>query len=259
MEKYKHDLDNSSGKNFRDDFYYLCQEDNSLELKKAFIKQNIRKKITKEVIAYGLMGAARHNQLNNALIILELIKKYKEISLDDINFTSAINMSLKKEYHQFCEELFTQSQCFSKKVSSFINRENSMDSGGVFNDMLDDVMNVSIIESKYQKFSNPSLEFFKNNIHDIEFLLKQDVNINYVKDMLQLAVEDNNMIPLIAFVKSKYLNEMLQDKDFIEFISNESHKEIKKELKNLINNALLEKKLDDKLIKKENKEKTNKI
>ena len=39
MEKYKHDLDNSSGKNFRDDFYYLCQEDNSLELKKAFIKQ----------------------------------------------------------------------------------------------------------------------------------------------------------------------------------------------------------------------------
>ena len=32
MEKYKHDLDNSSGKKFREDFYCLCQEDNSLEL-----------------------------------------------------------------------------------------------------------------------------------------------------------------------------------------------------------------------------------
>jgi hypothetical protein len=170
VEKYKYNLETSIGKNFRNDFYYLCQEDNSLEIKKAFLKNSIRGKITAEVISYGLMGAARNNQLNNATTLLNLVKKYQEIKLEEIYFTSAINMSLKKEYDTFAETIITEYQCFSKKASSFINRDNSIDSGGVFNDMLDGVMNVSIIESKYEKFSKPSLEFFKNNLEKINFL-----------------------------------------------------------------------------------------
>ena len=46
--------------------------------------------------------------------------------------------------------------------------------------------------------------------------------------MLQLAVEDNNMIPLIAFVKSKYLNEMLQDKDLLNLFQMKVIKKLKK-------------------------------
>ena len=64
---------------------------------------------------------------------------------------------------------------------------------------------------------------------------------------------------MIALVKSQYLDEVLCDKEFKIFMSNTENKEIKEEFKILMNNALLEKKLEDKLIKKESKEKLNKI
>jgi hypothetical protein len=76
--------------------------------------------------------------------------------------------------------------------------------------------------------------------------------------MLQLAVEEKNMIPMIAVVKSQYLDEVLSDKDFKIFMSNTENKEIKEEFKILINNAILERKLNDKLLLKP-KEKTKKI
>ena len=55
----------------------------------------------------------------------------------------------------------------------------------VFNDMSGSIMNNSIIEDKYKKFSKPSLDFFKNNTEKLHELLSQNININYIKDMLQ--------------------------------------------------------------------------
>lgn len=251
-------LEDSYNDSFRENFYFYCQENTTLDIKKAFIKKNIRNKITDEVISFGLMGSARSNKIDNAKILLESYQKYKNMDIKNISINSALNLSIKKDFLDFAQELILLTGCLEWISHPLINKEQNAQSI-IFPDKSESIRNMSIVESKYNKFSKSSFEFFSKESEKLDFLLSQNIHLNHIKNMLKHAVEKDNMIPLICVVKSNYLNYLLEDKEFKLFMKNEDFKIIKKEFQNLINNALLEKKLTEKLPLKNTKNNQLKI
>lgn len=249
------DLNNDS---FREEFYFYCQENTALDIKKAFIKQNIRNKITDEVMSFALMAAARSNKIDNAKMLLNLYQKHKISDIKNISFNSALNLAIKKDFLDFAQEFIVLTGCLEVKTYSLVNRESNAQTG-VFIDNSGSMKNMSIVESKYNKFSESGFELFSKESEKLDFLLSHKVHLSHIKNMLQNAVEKDNMIPLICVVKSKHLKSLLEDEEFKNFMRNEDFKIIKKEFQNLINNALLEKKLKETLPIKNQKHNSHKI
>lgn len=266
------DLENTNGNEhfnimfnkLRDDFYYLCQENPSEDIEKCFQSKNINSQMTKYIISYGLMGAARTNKIENAKMLLECAKTYKQMDINNISFNPAINLALKKNHVDFAHELIVLTNFFKNTVICEMKRKVDVDDKksayvAFILDQSGSMRQTSILEDKYNKFSVVSFELFDKDREKIEWLLNHDIHLNYIKNMVKKSVEKSNFIPLISLVKSQYLESLLKDEDFEFFMKDTDFKNIKTEFQHLIDNALLEKKLNEKLPEKNTKISTVKI
>lgn len=234
------ELENTTEKSFRDSFYFLCQYENILTIEACFKNPKISTKITPEIISYGLLGSARTNKIENAKALLSFAQKYKNINIEEIYCTPAINLGLQKKYFDFVNQLIVSSKYL----------ENPMDINKpviVINDTQNIGNNYSIVESKYSKFAQSPFKMYSQNLENLEILLNHKVNMDYIKNVIVYSIAKNNMIPLLAIVKSQYLEKLSQDNNFNIYMNNSECREVKDEFQNLINNALLEKKLNTQL------------
>lgn len=243
-------LENSTEENFIESFYFFCQEQSPIEIKKCFLKQNIASKISAEVISFGLMGTARSNKLNNAITLLDYSDKNNRIEKNDICFASSINLAIKKENFQFAQHLIQYSHCLEENTYSLMNEK-------------EDKVNIPFYEElqpigrtirkKYNKFDKPSLEIFSTDKEKLDFLLKYKIHSNAIKNLIAQSIKTSNMMALICIVKSQYLESLKDDEDIKVFTNGDSDKDMKEKFQHLIENALLEKNLNQSLPVKNNK------
>lgn len=231
------ELENTTEKSFRDNFYFLCQYESMLNIEECFKNPNIINKITPEVISYGLMGSARTNKIGSAKALLIYAQQYKNFNVEDIYCTPAINLGLKKEYFDFVNELIVSSKYLEAPIKGDIPII-------IINENQNTGNNYSIVESKYLKFVEASFKMYAKEPDKLELLLSHKINIDYIKNVIVYSINKSNMIPLLAIVKSQYLERLSEDTNFNIYMSNSECREIKNEFQNLINNALLEKKLN---------------
>lgn len=260
------DLENMRPDNLRDNFYYLCQENSPREIEQCFKNKNINNQLTGYMISYGLMGAARSDKIENATAILYCVTKYTNINTGSISYNAAINLALKKNHLDFAHELIIATNYLQNEVKCLINRKIDVATNNnknayiaVMIDQSGSMNQSSIVNDKYNKFNVSSFDMFNKDSDKLEFLLSHKISLNHIKNIVQKACENENMIPLISIVKSQYLEILVQDKEFKIFMKDNDYKNTKNELQHLIDNALLEKKLTLKLPEKNTKIIINKI
>lgn len=254
VEYFQKELEESNGNNFRDTFYFLCQERKTIDIKKCFIKQKIVSKISEEVISFGLMGCARANKLDNAMTLLECGEKYKKMEFKNIFFSSAINLAIKKDHLEFAQYLIEKSHFLQEKTMCFIN-----DNEEGFCSTNGEEPTYSVIAEKYNKYGGSSLEVFAHDRDKLTFVLEQSIDLNRIKNFIGDSIKNPNMTALLCIVKSQYLTMIVEDIDFKTFMNSDNEKNMKAEFQNLINNALLEKKLNKTLPEKNSSTHHNKI
>lgn len=262
IEKIFKYLENSNNQIFRDNFYFICEVGTEKDIEDCFKNENIFAKIGLLEISYGLMGAARENKLKNIICLLDCSKKYKDINSKNISCKSAINIAIKKNYLEVAKLLIEENSFFEEKAIIPINMEPTKMSilGIQYNTGIKTgyyETPSSIINSKYNKFNKETLFMFAKDSEKLEFILNQPIEINILKNFINILFVSSDINPLRVIAQSQYLEKLIIDNEFLENIKNENSKEIKKEFQNLINNVLLEKKLIKKLRLKNNK--TNRV
>lgn len=260
-------LETSVGKTFKEDFYFLCQEEKPLAIKKCFIKQSIREKITEEVISYGLMGAARTNKIENIKMLLSCGQEYNNMKSENIYLAPTINLAIKKDHVDLVDELIKLTKYFEWDtmfhsnlfIKSANNREKDPESFYNFKKITSKEKPLTIVEAKYIKFSGLTLIMYAKQSDKLGLLLEYPIHISHIKELFKEAIKENNIMALVSIVKSHHLEKLLEEKSFHIIMANDEFKEIKQEFQHLINNFLLEKKLSEKLTLKNTKSNQMKI
>lgn len=253
-------LESSSNQILKDNFYFVCDEGSIEDIKVAFINEKILAKLDSKTLSYGLMGSANFNKIANTQTLIECIRNYSSISLTDIDFTSAINISIHKGYFDLADFLINTVSYFkdspeTKSVPTLLATYSNLGLKTIYYSY-----SQTFFQKIYEDYSKNTLLMFGNSIDELDFIFSYDLGIVKIKKLLQKSIEQSNKIPLIAIVNSKHLDTLLKDEEFLNYMNLTSiHSKNKQDFQFLIDNKILENKLNTNLIEKNKKSSKNKI